>query len=183
MAEAIRTRMTAEEYLALPETTQRMDLIDGKVIVSPSPIQAHQTAVHRTARHIEDLAPNGMIVVSPMDLRLDDKNVPQPDVFWVSDTNTNCHLIDGKYWQGPPDLLVEVLSPSTAYRDYGDKFQLYERSGVLEYWIEDAVSRFVQVYALENGKYVRLGAFGPGETFTSAALGVEVDVNKLFGAA
>ena len=92
-------------------------------------------------------------------------------MFWISDTNTSCILVDGKYWHGAPDLVIEVLSPSTAERDYGVKFELYQQHGVREYWIVDITNLFIQTFRLENGKFARQGVFGLGKTFASSVLG------------
>lgn len=181
MAEMTTIRMTAEEFARLPESSQLTELIEGEVIVSPSGTLPHQATVLSVATFLTQHAPNGLTVIAPMDVHLDSYNVVQPDVLWVSNTNSNCRSFQDKYLVGPPDLVVEVLSPSTAKRDYGKKFELYEQSGVREYWLTDAVSQFVQVYANENGKFVRLGAFGVGEKFMSRVLGVEIEVRSLFG--
>ncbi len=181
MAEQTRIRMTAEEFLQLPETTQITELIEGEVFVSPSGTDSHQVSVFATGVFLQRNAPNGQMRIAPMDVHFDNEAVVEPDVFWVSDENTSCRVIDNKYWQGAPDLIVEVLSPSTARRDYGKKYDLYERYGVREFWISDPVAKMTQVYGLQEGKFTRFGVFGISESFTSPVLGVEVDVRMLFG--
>jgi Uma2 family endonuclease len=133
---AIQTKMTAAEFLQLPETTEHIELIDGEIVVAPSPRDSHQYTGFESAKYIERIAPHGRIRVSPIDLHLDESNVVQPDVMW-NGPDSPCVLIDDAFWQGSPDLVLEILSPSTALRDKREKFRLYEKYGVREYWIAD----------------------------------------------
>ncbi len=179
MAELVTTRMTAAEFLALPETNQPTQLLNGEFIVSPAPVPQH----HRSSRHIEylieALKPNGEVFHAPIDLYLDDKNIPQPDVVWIAE-NSRC-IVKKKYLQGPPELVVEVFSPSTELKDRKDKFNLYQRFAITEYWMVDPELEFIEVYVLENGFYKRLGVFEPGESFVSSILGNKtVEVSKIF---
>ena len=104
----------------------------------------------------------------------------QPDVFWISEANDHCVLVDGKYWRGAPDLTAEVLSPGTAKLDVGDKFDLYEQYGVREYWLVDAQALFVQVFQRQNDHFARQGVFDKSGSFASVALGgLTVPVDKL----
>jgi Uma2 family endonuclease len=174
----LRIRVTIAEFDALPETTQPTELIDGEIIVSPSPIPLHQISVGNTYNYVRDLKPNGMVLLSPMDVYLDDLNVVQPDVFWVA-YQSRC-VMTRKRFEGPPDLVVEVLFPTTVARDRGDKFDLYERFGVYEYWMTDPDARFVEVYTHNGQHFVRQGVFTAGQTFASKILGgVDVEVAKL----
>lgn len=180
MVEAARIHMLADEFLALPESLERIELINGEVVMSPSPVDLHQDAVLATATLLKQIAPPGKVKIAPLDVYIDGVNVVQPDVFWISDANTKCWLVDGKYWHGAPDLVVEVLSPSTAERDYGLKFDLYQQHGVREYWIVDASALFIQVFRLENEKFVRQGVFGAGKYFVSSVLGnLTIEVNQI----
>ena len=86
-------------------------------------------------------------------------------MFWVSGADSLCKLGADDYWHGAPDLVVEVLSPSTALRDHGVKFGLYEQHGTREYWLIDPAAEFVEVFRRENDAFVRFGAFGNAETF------------------
>ncbi len=180
MVDSAHIRMTAEEFMSQPETLERVELIDGEVVMSPSPIDPHQDAVLAAAALLKQAAPHGKTKIAPLDVYIDGINVVQPDVFWISDSNTTCILVDNKYWHGAPDLVIEVLSPSTAERDYGVKFELYQQHGVREYWVMDVTALFVQIFRLENGKFARQGVFGLGKTFTSPILGdFAIDVTRL----
>lgn len=179
MAEFITTRMTAAEFLALPETTQPTELLDGVMIVSPSPVPSHQRSSRKVEYLVEELKPNGEVFHAPMDLYLDNANTPQPDIIWIAE-NSRC-VVGEKYLQGPPELIVEIFSPSTELKDRKDKFNLYQRFAIPEYWMVDPELEFIEVYVLENGLYKRLGVFEPGETFVSPVLGGKtVDVSRIF---
>lgn len=173
-------KMTAKEFKQLPETNQFIELLDGDVIMSPAPKNAHQAAVLSIATFFKINAVGGQTVIAPMDVYFDDYNVAQPDIFWVSNEGSQCSLGDDGYWHGASDLVVEVLSPSTALKDRGIKFNLYEQYGVREYWLVDTEAKFIEVYRLDAGKFARLGAFGAGQNFVSEVLSqLTVNVDDL----
>lgn len=162
------TRMTHEQFMALPESNLPRELIDGVLIVSPAPKDEHQRAVTRLIVLLSQALADGELRTAPTDVHLDAANVVQPDVFWVSDANPLCSLGHDGYWHGAPDLVVEILSPSTAERDRGAKFSLYERSGVREYWLVDLDSTAIDVYTLTNNRFTLRGAYYQGQSFTSS---------------
>ena len=178
---AVQTKMTADEFLRLPETSQRTELIDGEIIVT-APELDHQDILLNTAFALKNLVPDGKVRVSPVDVYLDDFNLVQPDVLWAS-AESKCVPFGKKYMRGAPELVVEVLSPSTALRDKGVKFRLYEAHGVHEYWIIDPAAQYVEVWQRSGEKFERHGVFGAGESFVSAALGQKaVEVSEIFKA-
>ena len=93
--------------------------------------------------------------------------MPQPDVMWVA-AGSRC-VIDKKRLIGPPDLIIEILSPSTEANDRSDKYTLYERHSVREYWIVNPEHRFIEVYTHDGSGFARRGVFiaGQNETFES----------------
>ena len=129
------------------------ELIDGKVVaMSPRPTINHS----RIMGNIYNLFFNYLKVkqcetfADGVDLYLSEKDRVIPDMMVVC--NSDIIKKDGVY--GAPDLIVEVLSPSTAKRDRGYKKDLYERSGVKEYWIVDPMNKAIETYLLKNGKFV-----------------------------
>lgn len=130
----------------------RYEIINGQtVMMSPSPALNH-TRVSRNidrlfGRYLEgkrcEAFPDGV------DVHLDDKNTVIPDAMIIC--NKDIIKKDGIY--GAPDLVVEVLSPSTGKKDKGYKKSLYERHGVKEYWIVDPISKSIEVYLLKDSKY------------------------------
>lgn len=174
MADLTKTRITAAEYLRdYPQTNTPMELIDGEVIVSPAPFDQHQAIV--TELTIELGMVNrkfdlGDLRVSPSDIHFDEHNVVQPDVFLVLKDNPRCRLDDDNYWHGAPDLCIEVLSEGTEKKDKIDKFALYEKYGVREYWLIDPDQRTLQVYVWVNGKFEDRGIFSEHDSVTSSMI-------------
>ncbi len=180
MADRTQIRMTAAEFKQLPESSEHIELIYGETIVSPTPKFVHQKLVFLIAKLVESLTSKGTVVLSPMDVYLDDENVVQSDIFWVSGPESNCQLGDDDYWHGAPDLVVEIASPSTARLDRTVKFDLYEKFGVREYWLVDPLAQYFEVWKLGAGKFQRGGAFGPSDKFESAVLSQTVDMAAVF---
>lgn len=180
-----KTKMTAEEYFALPETLQRQELINGELIIQEhgmdAPSDQHQQIVTKLIILLAPFIATGELRPSPVDVRVDNVNVVQPDVMWVSHQNEQCVMRDGR-WYGPPDLVVEILSPSTAKQDKTTKYDLYEQHGVREYWIVDGAMKLIEVYTRVEDKFARHGVFGVGDLFVSPVLGDKViAVNALLG--
>lgn len=185
----VKTKMTSEEYRQLPESDVRMELIDGEIIVdgeiiaygdmsmSPSPVDIHQFVASITHLYL-GIKLGAWWLRYESDLHLEEGVVLRPDLFWVHPQSTTCHLVKN-YWHGAPDLVIEILSPSTAKLDRGVKYQLYERHGVREYWLIDPTERVLEVYRLKDGQYVRLGFYEPGATFTSPVLALPIEVALL----
>lgn len=175
----VKTRVTADEFFQLPESNQFIELIDGEIIMSPSPVPDHQDIIGNGFVLLRQVAKErgGRVFVSPMDVYLDDTNVPQPDVIYLA-PDSRCAVTD-KRLVGAPDLVVEVLSPGSIKRDRGEKFLLYERHGVREYWIVDPRDQLADVWQLRDGRYSLLGAFAAGESFESGLAG-SVDAAALF---
>lgn len=94
----------------------------------------------------------------------------QPDVILLL-ADTRCQPVGRKRLSGPPDLVVEVISPSTARLDRKQKFRLYERYGVREYWIAEPLERLLSVWQLQSGRFLLLDVYDEAETFTSALIG------------
>lgn len=180
MADLTLTRMTAAEFLDLPESNTIIELINGEVVVAPSPVDPHQAALGDLYFSLRQHIPAGKWRVAPCDVYLDEANVVQPDILWISETNENCHLVDGKYWHGAPDFVIEILSPGTTKQDRQAKYQLYEKYGVREYWLVDAEEVYIEVYCLRDGRFERQGLYGLGEQFVSPVLdGLTLRVDTL----
>jgi len=140
------TRLTADEYFALPPTEQRTQLINGEIVVTEASLR-HQ----RIAGEIYFLLttwlranPGHGEAGFPVDVHLDDFNVFAPDVWWVPEDEKPAR--DAKRIVGPPALAVEVRSPSTWRYDVGVKKRTYERLGLAELWLVDTAANTVLVY-------------------------------------
>jgi Uma2 family endonuclease len=181
MSDMTKTKATFADYVALPESTQIVELIDGEIIVNP-PLDAHQDTLGTIYVFLRQSLSGGKLRMAPTGIYFDEHNSFEPDIFWVSPQNSQCFLgDDNRYWHGAPDLIVEILSSSTTTKDRGIKFDTYEQSGVREYWLVDPLSRYIEVYNNRQGVFTRLGLFEPGKTFGSEVLGgITVEVTNLF---
>jgi Uma2 family endonuclease len=137
-------KLTYEDYLSLPDDGKRYELIDGELIVNPSPNARHQRVSRRLFVILNDYVEGnrlGEIFYAPLDVELMPANVVEPDIIYIS--NARAGVVVDRHVHGAPDLLVEILSESNRRHDEIVKRVLYERSGVDEYWIVDPdVERF-----------------------------------------
>jgi Uma2 family endonuclease len=175
-----RTKMSLAEFKLLPESSERLELINGELVLSPTPVNTHQSVVAKLHLQLFQLKPNGTVILSPSDVFFTNETVLQPDIFWVREGSKDCQIQDDDYWHGAPDLVVEVLSPSTAKRDKTTKYEIYQTNGVREYWIADPYNETLEAYTLENKVYRKLGVFGKEDSFASPVLGKAVDMSLIF---
>jgi Uma2 family endonuclease len=121
----------------------------------------------------------GQIYVAPFDVVLSDTEVVQPDLLFVSQERS--HIITHANIQGAPDLVVEILSPSTANRDWTYKRELYARHGVKELWIVDPDAGIVWVMLLRGDDFELVGVYSEGQSFRSSTLGgLTIDLDDVF---
>lgn len=147
--------------------------------MTPSPSYNHQKMVGNFFGVLRDKLKGSPCVpiVAPMDVYFDDNNFVQPDVMVVCG---NSKIKDKVF--GAPDLVVEVLSPSTSLKDKREKKILYERFGVKEYIICYPEESFLERYCLDGQRYQEPAIFGPQETFSLFSLnGLEIPTWELFG--
>ena len=183
-----RVRLTYQDLLGLPDDLLRHELIDGEHLMSPAPNTKHQRIVVNLSWRIRDFLEHhslGSVYVAPLDVVFSDFDVAEPDVLYVSAEREKLLGTD-RNLSGAPDLVVEVLSPSTAHVDQGRKRWLYERYGVREYWIVDPEKETVKVYRLAKGS-LRLDAEiaradGAAARFVSTPLlpGLEIPIAAVF---
>lgn len=185
MVQPTRTGIKASEYYQLAEYQQHdlIQLINGEVIIGMPPVLKHQDIVREIIILLALIARRlgGKVYASPIEVRLDDSNVFEPDVLYIQPDNLTITQQDEKRIVGAPNLVVEVLSPGTAKFDRQEKYQAYEKHGVHEYWIVDPVYEVVEVWNLsEDGHYARQGAFAGEDSFESAVLGERISVKAIF---
>jgi Uma2 family endonuclease len=145
--------MTTNDYLYGDETNRRRELAYGILREPPAPFFSHQELVFRVARLLQDhVEPRGLgrVGLAPVDVVLDAERalVLQPDVLFVATERLS--IIRDQVW-GAPDLVIEILSPSTESRDRQEKFAWYRQYGVREYWIVDLASESVTVADFSTG--------------------------------
>jgi Uma2 family endonuclease len=137
MRRAKKEQTVREQFLNLPEGTA-CQLIAGEIIMTPSPIPLHQLVIMELSFQMLQFVKSkdkGRVLAAPLDVSFNEENIFQPDILFIRKDNLS--IIGEKMIEGVPDLVVEVLSPSSAYHDLRTKFRVYEQSGVQEYWIVD----------------------------------------------
>jgi Uma2 family endonuclease len=178
---AISTKFTHADLLLMPDDGKRREVVDGELFVTPSPLSKHQLVVSRTAApfflFLHD-HPIGELFTAPLDVILSDYDVLKPDLLFI----LNEHLSIIQDWvRGAPDLVVEVLSPTTARQDRGPKLKAYARFGVPEYWIVDPDKRAVEVYRLARTGYPEPRRFLEPDILASPLLpGFALPVQDIF---
>lgn len=181
-------KLTVSQLWALfpDETHVRHELIDGVLFVTPNPITRHQLLVGRLSFEIElylRAHPGvGQLFGVPLDVVLSDHDVVAPDIILIAADQTE--ILTDKNVQGPPALVVEVLSPSTRRRDIGIKRQLFDRAGVREYWIVDGKLDRVEIHRRDAGSrlcpIVQIAAADVGVLTTPILPGFAFPLNRLF---
>lgn len=178
-----RVKLTYQDYLATPETNLPCELVDGELFMSAAPNVRHQVVVGNIYRplHVSVACRRlGMVLLAPVDVVLDKGRplVLQPDLCYV---RADRMVIVGDRIEGPPDLVVEVLSGSSGGRDRERKLGWYAQYGVRESWLVDLDSRVIEVYRLRAGAYELWGAFRPGDALSSDVLpGFALDPAEAF---
>jgi len=155
----LEERYSYADYLTWSDD-ERWELIDGTPYnMSPAPKRMHQETELYLARKIGDFLEGKpcKVYIAPFDVVLSEKDtnnelidtVVQPDISVICDTSK----LNDAGCKGAPDFIIEILSQSTALKDATTKKDLYEKSGVKEYWLVDTGTKSIRVYLLKNGKY------------------------------
>jgi Uma2 family endonuclease len=136
-------------------TTDRLELVEGEIFMTPSPTPFHQLIVHRLAVVLDRAiveSGRGLVLESPLDVYFDEQNILQPDVVVLLRDRKD--LLSSKNLEGAPNLAIEVVSPSSSAFDRRRKRDLYARHGVPEYWVVDPAARTVTIYGeARDGRY------------------------------
>lgn len=153
MAPATSTKLTYDDYVKLPDDGKRYEIIDGELYVNPAPVPTHQFIIANiiTAFRGYARAHGGRAAGAPIDVLLGEGRIVQPDVVFIK--NDRASIIGPKNIQGPPHIVVEVLSDGTRRYDEVKKRKLYESSGVDEYWVVDPEVELVKIYRASGGVY------------------------------
>jgi Uma2 family endonuclease len=142
------TRLTYDDLEYFPDDRKRREIIDGELYVTPSPSLRHQVLVGRlymaTASYLAGRPEIGRVFVSPLDVVLSPHDVVEPDLLFVGSDQLEVLTVTNV--QGPPALVVEVLSPSTRKTDEQIKRRLFSRVGVREYWLVDPELDLIKVF-------------------------------------
>jgi len=174
-----------EDYKSLTETSdQRYELIDGDLYMTPSPSVRHQAVLTNLLWLLEShvrASGCGRVLAAPLDVVLgqrEKRSVVQPDLLFISNARS---AISADEIVGAPDIVIEILSPSTARRDTALKKSLYARSGVREYWIADPALETVDVFLLGPDGYDDPIPHDIDATIVSTAVpGLEIAIADVF---
>jgi len=163
-------KFTYEDYCLLPED-RRYEVIDGDLFLTPSPALRHQDVVLRLARLLADFVEVrklGRLFVAPCDVVLSKVDVVQPDILFVSAGRQG--ILAENYVAGAPDLVIEILSPSTESRDRIAKAKRYATFGVREMWLVDPTANTIEVLVNSEEGFRREALYEEADTVNSVCL-------------
>jgi Uma2 family endonuclease len=176
------TKLTYAELELLPDDDLRHEIIDGEHYVTASPVTRHQRISRRLLVALQtyvDQHPVGEVFHAPFDIVMSLHDVVVPDLIYVS--QARAHLLTAKNLQGAPDLVIEILSPSTRPRDDRLKRDLYERVGVGEYWLVDPELNTLTVYRREGSGFLAPETFAADAAVSTPLLpGFEMALDGVF---
>ncbi|MFB3924015.1 MAG: Uma2 family endonuclease [Terriglobia bacterium] len=161
-------RLTYEDYCLFPNDGKRYEIIDGELFVTPSPRSLHQIIVSNLHLELGQFVKSrklGRLYVAPLDVVFSRFDVVEPDLLYISQARSA--VLTEKNVQGSPDLVVEVLSETTADVDRTTKLKLYARYGVQEYWIIDPLGPSAQIYRRKAGSLDLAATHQPEDFLTS----------------
>ena len=174
-------KRTYDDYCATADD-ERYELLNGELTMVPAPNTKHQRVLGRLHIELGRFTRQhglGEVFVAPCDVVLSDTDVVQPDLLFVSRARE--HTITDENVRGAPDLVIEVLSPSTAERDVGCKHELYGRHGVREYWVVDPTAATVAVHRQRDGRLELAGTFGGGDRLATPLIeGLAFELDDIF---
>lgn len=174
-----QTKLTYREYACFPDDGRRHEIIDGEHYVNPAPSTYHQTVSRRLQFLLYqpiELTGVGQVFDAPVDLHLTEHDVVQPDIVVISNDR---NIITPSKIKGVPNLVIEILSPSSLKHDRELKLALYEQVGVDEYWIVDPFEQSIDRCVLSDGQYV-CHAHADSVTCASVSPAVTVDQRKVW---
>lgn len=179
--EIITPRFTYADLRQMPDDGRRYEVIEGELCVSPAPKTRHQQASMALSILLgrAQEAGFGQALAAPVDVYLDDQNGVEPDLLFI--LTEHLDIITEDDVRGVPDLVVEILSPSTRARDLGAKLRLYARFGVRVYWVVDPEAETVAVFEPSGGGYEQKAVLRRSDTLACGLFpGIEMPVARVF---
>ena len=175
-----QAKLTYQDYVELPDD-RRYEIIDGELYEMTAPTFRHQDILFNLTLIFGPYTRNnrlGKARFAPIDVIFAEGDIVQPDLVFVSEARR--HIIQDHGIVGAPDLVVEVLSPSTEAHDRNRKAQLYERHGVAEYWMVDMEAETIEVRRLRGGEYGDAEIYDSGFVSTPLIPGLNVALADVF---
>lgn len=173
---------TYEDWLRLPTDSWQYEVIKGVLHMAPAPNTDHQGIATELSWHMLNFIKQGQLgklYHAPIDVYLPGQETPvEPDLVFIAATRLN--IISKRGIEGAPDLVVEILSPNSWWRDRRAKLPLYEETGVRECWLIDPELQTIEIYVLRDQSYALLGQWGRGEVAASPVMaGFEIGVEEI----
>jgi Uma2 family endonuclease len=168
MGTEVIPKVTFEEFRQFPIDGKRYELISGEVHLTPAPNTKHQFVVHNLDISLSPYVQKnklGEVWEAPLDVQLAEDTALQPDLVFVA--NRRAEIVREEFIAGAPDLVVEVLSASTAVHDRATKLPIYAEAGVPEVWLLDSQAKTVEVLKLQGKKYLVDATLAGDQVLTS----------------
>jgi len=185
MLAAVHPAIIRSDYEAMPQGPPYFQLIEGRLVMSPSPLTNHQRVVMRLSsvlHHHVQQHQLGEVFVAPLDVFLNDINIYQPDIVYLS--KSRLHRLTEQGVEGAPDLCVEVLSPSTERFDRVTKKKIFAQSGVTELWLIDPKAETLSIHSLAAPTEDPAQLFTASETLHPSLFpGLTIDLRQIFARA
>jgi Uma2 family endonuclease len=169
MGSEVVSKLTFEQFRQLPDDGKQYELIHGEARLTPAPSTRHQVILENLSYSLGAFTrqtKSGQIAYAPLDVRLGEDTVLQPDLVFVS--NARASILREEFVDGAPDLVVEILSPSTSAHDRATKLPIYAAAGVPEFWLIDPLAKTVEVLKLQGKKYLVEAILAGDQTLTSS---------------
>ncbi len=174
--------LTYDYYRSLPDDGRRYEIIEGELLMRPSPNSYHQIISSNLFKVLEPYVSErnlGLVLYAPLDVVLSMRDVVQPDLMFIS--NERLDIIAENNIVEALDLVVEILSEATKTTDRTSKKRLYQRYGVREYWIVDPLERTIEQYILKEQTLELNGTFEPSKPLISSVIeGFKLPTDKVF---
>ena len=180
MITADKKKNTYKDYQKLPEGAP-YQLIGGELIMTPAPTPYHQIISKRLERELLKLEEKkiGEVLYAPIDVYFSETETYQPDLIFI--VNERLKIIGEVKIEGAPDLVIEILSPNTAYYDLKHKMSVYEQANVREYWIVDPLEKNIEIYANKEGSFIlHKKAAGKGRVDSEIFNTLKIDLGDIF---
>jgi Uma2 family endonuclease len=180
MQDVEKKKWTYQEYFQLGEEVH-CEVIEGELSMTPAPTLDHQdVSINLEMAMLQYVIGKdlGKIFDAPVDVILDENNIVQPDIVFVA--KPNLKMLRKKGIVGSPDLVVEIISPSSIQRDRYEKKELYEKFTIAEYWLVDIPNRSIEIMSLDNTKYSLFSfACGKGKVKSKVLAGLEIEISDI----
>ncbi len=177
-----KKKWTYSDYVNLPDDHNRYEMLEGELLMTPSPVTIHQQVSRELGFHMISFVKKnnlGEVFIAPLDVKFSETNVTEPDLLFVPKENKE--IIKEENIQGAPDLIVEILSPYSSEIDKGKKKDIYQKFGVKEYWIIEPTQQWIEIFILQDDKYkLHQQIEKSGKIFSEVLKGFDLDIGLIF---